>query len=144
MTGREKERKRIKILKTYISRDGKKLKYREKFCVPSKSIPRVLELVHDTRLVEHFAFAKTLNRLQYFHRKHKRRDVRAYCDECQTCQQQKDSKGQTLHDQTPVELPERRWKLIVTNFIVDRPETVNGHNSTTTIVDQLSRRARFL
>lgn len=140
----EKKRKRIKILKTQFSPDGKRLKYRGNFCVPRRSIPRLLQLAHDSRLAGNFAFAKAFNRLQELHCKHKSRGVRAYCDGCQTCQQEKDSTGQTLLDPTSVELAASRWGLIAMNFIVDLPETAKGRNKITTIVDRFSRRVHFL
>lgn len=140
----EKERKRIKVLKPQLFWSGKKLKYQETFCVPRKSILRLLELANDTRSAGHFAFVKTFHRLQEFLWKHKSQDVGAYCDWCQTCQQQQNSTGQALHDPILVGLSGRRWGLIAMDFIVDLPETANGHNAIITIADRLSWRVHFL
>ena len=57
-------------------KDGKKLLYNGKLCVPRKLIPAILELAHDSKSSGHFKFAKTMSGLENFHWRHKSRYVK--------------------------------------------------------------------
>ena len=99
---------------------------------------------HDSKIAGHFGYYKTLSRLKNFYWKHKSRDVKNYVQGCQTCQQKKDSREKKLGDPTSLEIPDRRWGSIATDFIVSLPKTKNGYDSITTWVDRLSRRVHFI
>lgn len=74
-------------------------------------------------LAGHFGFAKTLVCLDGIYWKEKSRDVKSYCVECITCQQQKDFADQRLNNPMFLELPQRRWGLVSTDFILSLPKT---------------------
>lgn len=139
-----KERRKLELLRPHFDRINGKLMYLGKLCVPRKAIPELLHLAHDTKVDGHFGFKKTLRRLEKYHWKHKTRDVKRYCDGCRICQQHKDDKGKTINDPTALELPERRWGMVSTDFITQLPKTEDGWDAITTWVDRHSRRVHFI
>ncbi len=60
------------------------------------------------------------------------------------CQQKKDYLGKKLTDPTSLEVPERRWGSLATDFIVKIPLTKSGFDCIATYVDRLSRRVHFI
>ena len=76
---------------TMFRKDGKKLTYNGKLCVPRKSVSTILDLAHDCKTSGHFKFAKTMSRLDNFHWRHKSRDVKNYIDGRVVCQQYRDT-----------------------------------------------------
>lgn len=124
--------------------DGKKLYYNQKLCVPRRSVSCIMQLAHDSKISGHFAFAKTLSRLANYHWRHKTRDVRNYVQGCIMCQQAKDSNKKKLTEPSSLEMPERRWGSLATDFIVHLPKTKDGKDAVTTWVDRLTRRVHFI
>jgi hypothetical protein len=72
------------------------------------------------------------------------RDVRNYIKGCMRCQQFKDSREKNLTDPSPLEMPNRRWGSVATDFITHLPKNKEGYNCITTWVDRLSRRVQFI
>jgi len=139
-----KERKKLEeLLPMFKMKDGKLL-YNGKLCVPRKSVSTILQIAHDSRVGGHFKFAKTMSRLTNFHWRHKSRDVKKYVAGCFTCQQYKDTNQRKLNDPVSLEMPERRWGSLATDFIVHLPKTKDGYDAITTWVDRLTRRVHFL
>ena len=138
-----KDRK-FKSLMNMFHRDGRKLLYQGKLCVPRKAVRDVLHLAHDAKVAGHFGYFKTLSRLGNFYWKHKSRDVKKYVQGCTICQQKKDHQGKKFGESTSIEVPQRRWGSIATDFIVALPKTKNGFDCITTYVDRLSRRVHFI
>ena len=138
------KRKKFEKLATNFHLDGNKLIYEGKICVPRKSVKSILHMAHDCKIAGHFGYYKTLSRLKSFYWKHKARDVRNYVQGCLTCQQKKDSREKKLGDPTSLEVPNRRWGSVATDFIVSLPKTRSGYNCITTWVDRLSRRVHFI
>ena len=120
------------------------LLYRNKVCVPRRSVRDILHFANDAKVSGHFAYAKTLSRLNGYHWKTRYRDVKSYCHGCLTCQQQKDATGKKFTLPTPLDVPLRRWGSLSTDFIVSLPKTRNGLDAIATWVDRLSRRVHFL
>lgn len=119
--------------------------YKDKICVPRGCIRELLYEAHESRILGHFAFGKTLARLQGYHWKTKSRDVLPYCSGCLTCQQQKDYQNKKrFTDPNSLNVPTRRWGSLATDFIVKLPLTERGFDSITTWVDRLSRRVHFI
>jgi len=139
-----KEKYRLEQLLPYFELKDRKLFYNGKLCVPRKSVSTILQIAHDSRVGGHFKFAKTMSRLSNFHWKHKSRDVKKYVDGCIECQQYKDSNQKKLTSPTSLEMPERRWGSLATDFIVKLPKTKNGYDAITTWVDRLTRRVHFI
>ena len=84
------QRRTVEKIIPMFKRDGSKLMYHGKLCVPRKSVSNVLQLAHDLKSSGHFGFSKTLSRLDGYHWKHKSRDVKNYVRGCLRCQQYKD------------------------------------------------------
>ena len=140
------EKKRLKLEKTVpiFEFKNKKLLYNRKLCVPRSSISKVLQIAHDSKISGHFKYAKTLARLDNFYWKHKARDVKKYVDGCVICQQYKDRNQKKLSEPVSLEMPERRWGSLATDFIVHLPKTNDGFDAITTWVDRLTRRVHFI
>lgn len=139
-----KEKKRIEELLPMFKLEDDKLLCNGKLCVPRKSVSTILQMAHDSRVGGHFKFAKTMSRLINFHWRHKSRDVKKYVAGCLTCQQYKDTNQRKLNDPMSLEMPERRWGSLATDFIVQLPKTKDGYDAITTWVDRLTRRVHFL
>ncbi len=103
-----------------------------------------MQLAHDAKTSGHFGYLKTLSRLRNCHRKHKSSDVKNYVQECLVCQQKKDYIGKKLKDPTSLEVPERRWGSLASDFIVQLPKTKNGYDSIKTYINRLSRKVHFI
>ena len=140
----EKQRSKLEKLLPLFKYDKKRLLYQNKVCVPRKCVSTILGIAHDSQLRGHFKFAKTLSRLSNFYWRHKARDVKKYIDGCMKCQQFKDSNQKKLTDPMSLEMPERRWGSLATDFIVKLPKTSDGYDAVTTWVDRLTRRVHFL
>ena len=99
--------------------DSSKLKekllyYENKLSVPQRSVSELLPLAHDLKPSSHHGTAKTLARLDQYHWKNKRKDVKAYVSRCTVCQQMKDHSGkkftdsQLLDSRTKIGIPSNR------------------------------------
>ena len=95
-------------------------------------------MAHECKIAGHFGYYKMLTRLKNFFWKHKSRDVKKYVQGCLTCQQKKDNREKKLGDPTALEIRDRRWGFLATDFIVALPKTKNGYDCITTWVDRLS------
>ena len=127
-----------KILPLF-ERENKTLYYHGLLCVPRKSVSNLLQMAHDSKISGSFALGKTLSRLKRYHWRHKVRDVRNYIRGCIRCQQYKDSTQKKFSEPASLEMPERRWGSLGTDFIVGLPVTKNGFDAITTWVDRLTR-----
>eukprot|EP00171_Calliarthron_tuberculosum_P000149 IDg149t1 len=97
------------------------LYYGNKLCVPRSNIRDLLELAHDCRISEHFGFEKALDRLTGFHWKRKTKDIEDCCRGCITCQENKDGRTKPLGVPQPLEIPDKRWGSIATDFVNQFP-----------------------
>ena len=79
-----------------------------------------------------------------YQKSYESRDVKNYVQGCIVCQQKKDCIGKKLTDPLSLEVPDRRWGSISSDFIVKLPKTKNGFDCITTYVDRLSRRVHFV
>ncbi len=109
-----------------FERDGKRLLYEGKLCIPRTSVAPILQIAHDATTRGHFGFSKRLLRLEKYHWKHKTRDVKEYVTGCLVCQQKKDHGGKKLTEPSSLEKPERRWGSLATDFIVGLAKKKNG------------------
>jgi len=65
-------------------------------------------------------------------------------DGCIVCQQFKYTNQKKLNTPTSLEMPERRWGSLATDFIVQLPRTKDGYDAITNWVNRLSRRVHFV
>ncbi len=68
------------------------------------------------------------------------KECEAVCHRMLVCQQKKDHGGKKLTEPNSMEVPERRWGSLATDFIVGLPKTKDGFDCTTTWVDRSSRK----
>ncbi len=92
-----------------FERDGKRLLYEGKLCIPRTSVAPILQMAHDAKTGGHFGFSKTLSRVEKYHWRHKTSDVKQYVSGCFVCQQKNDHGGKKLTEPSSLEVPERRW-----------------------------------
>ena len=139
------QRDRVLRLLTLFGMDEVLLYLKEKVCVPRRRVRDLLHLAHDCKIAGHFAFAKTLRRLEAYHWKNRTRDVKKYVSGCLICQQQKDTvQKKKLTEPIPLDVFSRRWGSLATDFIVSLPKTTRGFDAIATWVDRLSRRVHFV
>ena len=72
------------------------------------------------------------------------RDVRNYIRGCIRCQQYRDSNREKLSESTSLEMPERRWRSLGTDFIVEFPIIKNRFDVITAWLDRLTKRVHFI
>eukprot|EP00171_Calliarthron_tuberculosum_P007413 IDg7413t1 len=138
------EKDRVARLLPLFELCDNRLYYKKKLCVPRNNVKDILKLAHDSTVSGHFGFSKTLHRLERFHWRNKLRDVKIYCQGCFPCQQGKDSRVKPLGEPQPLEIPDRRWGSIATDFITQLPLTERGHDAITTFVDRFTKRVHFV
>ncbi len=59
--------KKIGKLLPLFHKDGDKLLYEGKLCIPRKSISTGMQLAHDAKTSGHFGYLKTISRLKKYH-----------------------------------------------------------------------------
>lgn len=104
----------------------------------------VLELAHDNKIARHLRYSRTLSSLDRNHWKHKSRDIRHYCEECRTCQQQKDYHGPKLNYPTALQFPLRHQGKLSTDVLVQLRKTRRGFDAITIYVYRLLRKVGFI
>lgn len=67
MSEKEVEKSRVQRLLPLFELQSENLFYKDKLCVPRSYVKDILEIAHDSCVSGHFAFSKTLKRLQGFH-----------------------------------------------------------------------------
>ena len=69
--------------------------------------------------------------------------VKKYVTGCNMCQQMKNHLQQPFEPLVPNKVPNRPWKIISTDLIIQLPES-NGYNVICVIIDRLIKRAHFI
>ncbi|GBG65018.1 hypothetical protein CBR_g49087 [Chara braunii] len=117
-------------------------------CVPSTGQLRVQAVAefHDQAAAGHMGFHKTLARVCRLYVWPKSKDfVKAYSQECPTCQEDNSANHLPYGLHQPLPIPEGRWKSISMDFIGPlRPPTERGHDAILVVVDRFTKRARFV
>ncbi|GBG85515.1 hypothetical protein CBR_g40154 [Chara braunii] len=117
-------------------------------CVPSTGQLRVQVVVefHDQAVVGHIGFHKTLPRVCRLYVWPKSKDfVKAYIQECPTCQEVNSANHLPYGLLQPLPIPEGRWQSISMDFIGPlRPPTERGHDAILVVVHRFTKRARFV
>lgn len=142
--GNETKKNGISRLLPHFNIDNDLLYHDGLLYVPKVNVKDIMDLAHDNKSASHFGYTKTLSRLLKFHWKHKASDVFDYCRGCSTCQRNKDSRVKPLAIPQPLELPERQWGSIATDFVTHLPVTESGYDCITTFVDRFSKRVRLV
>jgi hypothetical protein len=104
----------------------------------------VLLVYHDSQLAGHLGFHKTLEliRRRYWW-KGMRKEVKAYCQSCDTCQKAKVRRQSPAGKLMPLPIPERNWQYITMDFIVKLPKS-NKLDSILVVVDRRSKQSHFI
>lgn len=100
---------------------GKRPSFYKKSCMSSKSIAAIIPLAQDSKIYGHFAFAKTPSRFANLQCRRKTRDVRNYVQGCPRGQQAKDSIQRGFKKPFSLEVSEKRWDSLATDFVVKLP-----------------------
>ncbi|GBG71681.1 hypothetical protein CBR_g9094 [Chara braunii] len=119
-----------------------------RICVPSTGQLRVQAVAefHDQATAGHMGFHKTLVRVCRLYVWPKSKDfVKAYIQECPTCQEVNSVNHLPYGLLQPLPIPEGRWQSISMDFIGPlRPPTQRGHDAILVVVDRFTKRARFV
>jgi hypothetical protein len=120
---------------------GDRLYYRNRLVVPDHDELKLklLEHVHDLPVAGHPGRGKTLELLQreyYWPNMHN--TIRRYVASCHTCRRAKTSRETYNGLLKPLPVPDRRWKDISVDFVVDLPAS-KGCTNIMVVVDRLSK-----
>lgn len=104
----------------------------------------ILGLCHDHMLARHFGISKTSELLQWtFWWPRREKDHKRHVESCTTCIRNKNSKSRAWGLLKPLPVPNRPWRMISIDFIVELPPS-EGYNTIFVVVDRLSKMAHFL
>ena len=118
--------------------------HQDRIFVPEGVRVTVLRFCHDHKLAGHFGVHKTSELLQRtFWWPQLLTDCRKYVESCATCIRNKGSKSRAWGLLKPLSVPERPWKMISMDFIVELPRS-EGFTTIFVVVDRLSKMAHFL
>ncbi|GBG59716.1 hypothetical protein CBR_g54821 [Chara braunii] len=127
---------------------GRSGKLEPRICIPSTGQLRVQAVAefHDQAAVGHMGFHKTLARVCRLYVWPKSKDfVKAYIQECPTCQEVNSANHLSYGLLQPLSIPEGRWQSISIDFIGPlRPPTERGHDAILVVVNRFTKHARFV
>jgi hypothetical protein len=105
---------------------------------------KCLEASHDAPWAGHFGRDKTgaLVTSMYWWPKIQE-DVADYVLSCPSCERSKPVQHKPFGLLVPVQIPERRWSSIGSDFIIHLPITTTGHGSIVVFVDRLIKRVHI-
>ncbi|GBG59048.1 hypothetical protein CBR_g24394 [Chara braunii] len=116
-------------------------------CVPRDRRLRTCLLgeYHDSRLAGHFEVNRTIARLrQRFRWPDLITDVTRYCDSCEVCRRSKPRNRNPYSELRPMPIPWEPGLSIAMDVTGPFPRDCLGHDGILTVVDRLSKYARFL
>ncbi|GBG79365.1 hypothetical protein CBR_g29513 [Chara braunii] len=106
---------------------------------------RLLGEFHDSRLAGHFGINRTIARLrQRFRWPDLITDVTRYCDSCEVCRRSKPRNRNPYGELRPMPIPREPGLSIAMDVTGPFPRDRLGHDGILTVVDRLSKYARFL
>ncbi|GBG91941.1 hypothetical protein CBR_g54037 [Chara braunii] len=117
------------------------------FCVPRdrRLRTRLLGEYHDSRLAGHFGVNRTIARLrQRFRWLDLITDVTLYCDSCEVCRRSKPCNRNPYGELRPMPIPREPGLSIAMDVTGPFPRDLVRHDDILTVVDRLSKYARFL
>ncbi|GBG68671.1 hypothetical protein CBR_g3212 [Chara braunii] len=119
-----------------------------RICVPSTGQLRIQALTefHDQAAAGHMGFHKTWARVCRLYVWPKSKDfVKAYIEECPTCQEVNSANHLPYELLQPLPIPEGRWQSISMDFIGPlHPPTQRGHDAILVVVDRFTKCADFV
>ncbi|GBG84261.1 hypothetical protein CBR_g38232 [Chara braunii] len=116
-------------------------------CVPRDRRLRtgLLSEYHDSRLADHFGVNRTIARLrQRFRWPDLITDVTRYCDSCEVCRRSKPRNRNPYGELRPMSIPQEPGLSIAMDVTGPFPRNRLGHDGILTVMDRLSKYARFL
>ncbi|GBG78754.1 hypothetical protein CBR_g27978 [Chara braunii] len=123
------------------------LRGKDLLCVPRgrRLRTRLLGEYHDSRLAVHFGVNRTIARLrQRFRWPDLITDVTRYCDYCEVCRCSKPRNRNPYGELSPMPIPREPGLSIAMDVTGPFPRDRLGHDGILTVVDRLSKYARFL
>ena len=135
----------------YIFKDGEWFTQRNQLIVPDMpSIKKsIIHELHSTPIYGHGGFItktkKQVEKLVWWPSLLK--DVTQFVKECPSCQINKSSMQKPaglLIPLTPFQIPDHMWDVVTMDFIMQLPETDNGHTTLLVVVDKLSKMTHLI
>lgn len=106
-------------------------------------VQKILHEFHSSMLGGHAGFARTLARISaqfFWHGMN--RDIKAYVQNCLTCQQAKTEATLPAGLLQPLPIPDQIWEDLVMDFITGLPSS-GGYTVILVVIDRLSKYAHF-
>ena len=113
-----------------------------RLCIPDDSQIRhqLISSCHDPEISGHLGFDKTYDlACRSFIWPRMVHHIKSYVATCDTCQQIKTSSQLPAGLLQPLPTPGQQWEQVTMDFIVELPETQEGHNAIVVFVDRLSK-----
>jgi len=132
--------KKLKLDPTGLWRNG------DLIVVPDAQALRnkVIAESHAGHLGGHTGFIRTLANIRVnFWWPNMYVDTMAFVEKCEHCQRNKVPPLKPAGQLQPLQIPERRWASVSTDFITGLPKTRNGYDAIAVFVDRLSKMVHF-
>jgi hypothetical protein len=130
----------------YEMKEDVLLIHKNRICVPSSGELRnlVLKEMHNVRYVGHPGYQKTIAvvRSQLFWLGMKK-DVVDYIAKCMEFQRVKVEHRHPIRLLQPLSIPEKKWEVVIIDFITKFPRTTRQHDSIMVVVDKLTKASHF-
>jgi hypothetical protein len=131
-----------RLWKIWIDMSGRRRRDKAErlLAVPRVHRAQLLKVAHDARYGGgHFDYERTYAKIRrHFVWPKLARDVKEYCDTCDTCQRRNASR-RLRGPLEPVQIPTRKWDQIGMDMVGPLPETPSGNKCVMVVVDYLSR-----
>uniref|UniRef100_A0A8C5PE09 Gypsy retrotransposon integrase-like protein 1 n=1 Tax=Leptobrachium leishanense TaxID=445787 RepID=A0A8C5PE09_9ANUR len=120
------------------------LLYEDRIVVPEEARLEVLALCHDSPQAGHGGIKKTQNLLRrHFYWPTMNKSAIQYVQACPVCNRSKKCPQKTAGLLQPLLIPDRPWKDLTVDFIVDLPPS-QGCTTIMVVVDRLKKMAHFI
>lgn len=118
----------------------------KRLCVPNDEKLRtaVISEQHDGPVAAHPGIQRSQFKVaQWYYWPTLEKDVREYVSSCETCMRWKSSSLKKIGKLMPIPIPNECWEVVSMDFVVGLPAS-NGFDAILTVVDKLSKRAKYI
>ena len=119
-----------------------------RLCVPNSQNNQLrtnifLSEFHDSDISAHPGIRRTFLRIsQWYYWKTLQQDVQAYVQSCETCTRWKHNNAKKKGMMIPIPIPKECWEVVSMDFVTGLPVS-DGYDAIMTVVDKLSKRAKY-
>ena len=131
----------------YTFKDGAWFTQRNQLIVPDMPSIRksIIHELHSTPIYGHGGLTKTKKQVEkLFWWPSLLKDVTQFVKECPSCQINKSSTQEPAGLLKPLRFPDHTWDVVTMDFIMQLPETDNGHTALLVVVGKLSKMTHLI